>query len=146
MPVPVTPLLTTDTIIELADRQDRPIILIRRKYPPLGWALPGGFVEVGESAEAAAVREAREETSLDVTLTALLGCYSDPRRDPRGHTASVVYVAEGYGDPQARDDAAELAIFAPENLPAELAFDHAHILHDYLTYRETGRVPAPGQA
>lgn len=140
---PVTPLLATDAIIELLDRPERPIVLIRRKHPPPGWALPGGFVDVGETIEAAAVREAREETALDVTLKVLFGCYSDPRRDPRGHTASVVYVAEARGNPQARNDAVGLEIFAPDNLPAELAFDHGRILQDYLVYRKTGKPPAP---
>ena len=87
MPTPKTPSLTTDIIIELRDRADVPIVLIRRKHPPHGWALPGGFVDVGESLEHAAVREAEEETALRVTLKVLLGCYSDPSRDPRGHTA-----------------------------------------------------------
>lgn len=140
---PVTPLLAVDIIIELVDRPGRPIILIWRKYPPSGWALPGGFVDVGETVEAAAVREAREETTLDVTLKALLGCYSDPHRDSRGHTASLVFITEARGDPQARDDAAALEIFAADALPAELAFDHAQILEDYLRYRETGAGPAP---
>jgi 8-oxo-dGTP diphosphatase len=93
MPDPVTPLLAADVIIELEDRPGRPIVLIERRNPPPGWAIPGGFVDVGESIEQAAVREAREETALEVTLTALLGVYSDPKRDARGHTASAVYVA-----------------------------------------------------
>ncbi|MFQ5934973.1 MAG: NUDIX domain-containing protein [Acidiferrobacterales bacterium] len=140
MPTPVTPLLATDVIIELVDRPGRPIVLIRRRNPPPGWALPGGFVDVGETVEAAAMREAREETGLAVTLKRLLGCYSDPRRDQRGHTASMVYVAEAHGDPQARDDAAALAIFMPDALPEELAFDHGQILQDYLAYRKAGTV------
>jgi len=111
MPAPKTPSLTTDIIIELSDRPDVPIVLIRRKNPPDGWALPGGFVDVGESTEHAAVREAEEETSLRVTLKVLLGCYSDPGRDPRGHTASVVYVAEAAGEPCAQDDAAGVAVY-----------------------------------
>jgi 8-oxo-dGTP diphosphatase len=99
-----------DIVIELLDRPGRPIALIRRKNPPHGWALPGGFVDVGERVEAAAIREAWEETRLDVTLTTLLGCYSDPRRDARGHTASLVYVAEACGRPEACDDAAAYPI------------------------------------
>lgn len=143
MPAPKTPALTTDIIIELKDRPDVPIVLIRRKNPPHGWALPGGFVDVGESVEHAAVREAEEETTLHVTLKILLGCYSDPRRDPRGHTASAVYVAEAKGEPRAQDDAAGVAIFSPEALPAPLVFDHARILCDYLTWRRQGKLPPP---
>ncbi len=145
MPAPKTPALTTDIIIELRDRADVPIVLIRRKNPPLGWALPGGFVDVGESLEHAAVREAAEETALRVKLKTLLGCYSDPARDPRGHTASVVYVAEAEGDPRAQDDAAGVAIFSPEALPSPLVFDHARILSDYLAWRREGRLPPPSQ-
>ncbi len=143
MPPPVTPLLTVDIIIELTNRPNRPIVLIQRQYPPPGWALPGGFVDVGESVEQAAVREAREETSLAVRLTALLGCYSDPRRDARGHTASVVYVAASEGSPLAQDDAAALGVFSPQDLPQPLAFDHGQILRDYLQYRLHGKYPLP---
>ena len=142
MPVPVTPLLAADIIIELADRPGRPIVLIERRNPPPGWAIPGGFVDVGETIEQAAVREAQEETALAVTLTALLGVYSDPKRDARGHTASAVYVAEAQGTPCAQDDAAAVGVFNPENLPANLAFDHHRILTDYLTYRQTGKPPS----
>ena len=143
MPAPKTPALTTDIIIELKDRPDVPIVLIRRKNPPHGWALPGGFVDVGESVEHAAVREAEEETALRVTLKTLLGCYSDPRRDPRSHTASAVYIAEAVGEPRAQDDAAGVAIFNPEGLPSPLVFDHAQILRDYLVWRQQGRLPDP---
>ena len=143
MPALKTPALTTDIIIELKDRPDVPIVLIRRKNPPHGWALPGGFVDVGESLEHAAVREAEEETTLRVTLKILLGCYSDPTRDPRGHTASAVYVAEAVGEPRAQDDAAGVAIFSPEGLPSPLAFDHARILRDYLIWRQQGKLPSP---
>jgi 8-oxo-dGTP diphosphatase len=143
MPAPKTPALTVDIIIELKDRPDVPIVLIRRKNPPHGWALPGGFVDVGEAVEHAAVREAEEETALRVMLKMLLGCYSDPARDPRGHTASVVYVAEAEGEPRAQDDAAGVAIFSPEALPAPLVFDHARILRDYLAWRQRGVVPSP---
>lgn len=143
MPVPVTPLLTADIIIELVDRPGRPIVLIERRNPPPGWAIPGGFVDVGETVEQAAVREAQEETALAVTLMALLGVYSDPQRDARGHTASAVYVAAAQGTPRAQDDAAAVGVFNPENLPANLAFDHHRILTDYLTYRQTGKPPLP---
>ena len=144
MPAPKTPALTTDIIIELKDRPDVPIVLIRRKNPPHGWALPGGFVDVGESLEHAAVREAEEEPALRVTLKILLGCYSDPTRDPRGHTASAVYVAEAVGEPRAQVDAAGVAIFSPEGLPSPLVFDHARILRDYLIWRQQGKLPNPG--
>jgi 8-oxo-dGTP diphosphatase len=120
-----------DVIIELIDRPGRPIVLIERRHPPSGYALPGGFVDVGETVEAAALREAREETGLDVTLTRLLGVYSDPERDPRGHTVSVVYVGEARGEPQAGDDAARVLV-ADSARPPPLAFDHARILADYL--------------
>jgi 8-oxo-dGTP diphosphatase len=143
MPLPPTPALAADIIIELVDRPDRPIVLIERRNPPHGWAIPGGFVDVGESVERAAVREAREETSLDVKLVTLLGVYSDPRRDPRFHTASAVYVARARGEPRAQDDARNVAVFAPERLPEGLAFDHARILADYLTYRRSGKLPEP---
>jgi 8-oxo-dGTP diphosphatase len=130
MPRPTTPLLAVDAIIELVDRAQRPIVLIERRHPPPGWALPGGFVDVGETVEAAAVREAREETSLEVALGPLLGVYSDPARDARGHTVSVVYVATARGTPVAADDAKSFALVDPAR-PPPLAFDHARILADY---------------
>jgi 8-oxo-dGTP diphosphatase len=128
---PTTPPVAADVIIELVDRPGRPIVLIERRFPPPGWALPGGFVEVGETVEAAAVREAREETGLDVELVALLGVYSDPKRDPRGHTIGIVYVGHARGEPVAGDDAGAFAIVDPSS-PPPLAFDHARILADYL--------------
>jgi 8-oxo-dGTP diphosphatase len=140
MPRPITPSLAADAIIELIDRPGRPIVLIERAHPPLGWAIPGGFVDVGETVEQAATREAREETGLEVRLTALLGIYSDPSRDPRGHTVTAVYVAEAVGMPNAADDARHCQIFLPDDLPQSLAFDHAQVLDDYRQFRATGRV------
>jgi 8-oxo-dGTP diphosphatase len=142
MAAPTTPKLTVDIIIELVDRADRPIVLIRRRHPPEGWALPGGFVDVGETAERAAIREAREETGLDVQLKCLLGCYSDPTRDDRGHTASLVYIAEAHGEPVAGDDAGDSGVFKISE-PPSLVFDHATMLADYRTWRANGQVPRP---
>ncbi|NNJ94850.1 MAG: NUDIX hydrolase [Halobacteria archaeon] len=136
---PATPAIAVDAIIEMADRPGRPIVLIERRNPPHGWAIPGGFVDVGETLEAAVMREAKEETSLDVTLKCLLGIYSDPARDPRGHTVTPVYIAEAHGEPRAADDAASLELFDPHNCPA-LAFDHDVIISDYIEYRERGRL------
>jgi 8-oxo-dGTP diphosphatase len=138
---PITPLIAVDLIIELVDQPGRPIVLIERRNPPPGWALPGGFVDEGETLEQTAVREALEETGLKVKLKALLGCYSDPARDSRGHTVSAVYVAESEGQPKAGDDAGRILVTDPTTLP-KLAFDHALILADYRRYRETG-TPAP---
>lgn len=135
---PETPLLAVDIIIEPEQTPGR-ILLIERLNPPYGHALPGGFVDIGETLEQAAVREALEETSMAVTLKALLGCYSDPERDPRGHTVSAVYIATGRGEPEARDDARTVQLIDPQHPPQPLAFDHALILQDYLHYLETGQ-------
>ena len=138
MPRPVTPLVSVDAVIEMIDRPDSPIVLIERRHEPLGWALPGGFVDVGETLEQAVAREALEETSLHISLRGLLGCYSDPARDPRGHTVSVVYVASAYGEPKAADDARQAGLFDPAN-PPPLAFDHARIVKDFLAWRKRPR-------
>jgi 8-oxo-dGTP diphosphatase len=137
---PTTPLIAADAIIELSDRPGQPIVLIERKHPPFGWAIPGGFVDVGESVESAAIREAKEETSLAVELVTLLGLYSHPLRDPRGHTVTAVYVARARGEPCAADDAKHLDVFQLDQLPAPLAFDHAQVLADYVRYRAQGCV------
>lgn len=136
MPKPETPLLAADLVIELLDEPGR-IVLIERRNEPRGWALPGGFVDIGERVEQAAVREAEEETGLRVRLKTLLGVYSDPERDPRGHAVSVVYVAEARGEPRGGDDAGRAQAFDPADPPA-LAFDHAKVLDDYLHWRRTG--------
>lgn len=122
------PIPTVDIIIEI----DGGIVLIERRNEPLGWALPGGFVDYGETLEHAATREAREETSLEIFDLQLLGCYSDPARDPRHHTITTAYIARGEGTPKADDDAASLAVFPIDALPALLCFDHARIIADYL--------------
>ena len=127
------PFPTVDIIIEV----DEGIVLIKRKNPPYGWALPGGFVDYGESLEASAVREAKEETSLDVTLVSELGAYSEPDRDPRMHTITVVFIAKAQGEPRAADDAAGAGIFNQDTLPEDLAFDHGKILQDYFASRKS---------
>jgi 8-oxo-dGTP diphosphatase len=137
---PETPAIAADIIIELSDYPGRPIVLIERAFPPYGWAIPGGFVDVGERIELAAIREAKEEVSLDVRLTVLLGIYSDPSRDLRGHTVTACYVAEAHGKPVAADDAKNCQIFSLDELPELLAFDHAQVLADYKVFRETGQV------
>ncbi len=129
------PTPTVDIIIELIDRRDRAIVLIERKNAPLGWAIPGGFVDYGESVETAARREALEETGLEVELIEQFHVYSDPKRDPRQHTLSVVFLATAKGEPQAADDAKNVGIFEPWQIPTNLCFDHDQILRDYFHYR-----------
>jgi 8-oxo-dGTP diphosphatase len=127
-----TPPVAVDLVIELIDRPEPSLVLVARRFPPLGWALPGGFVEIGETLTAAACREAREETGLDVSLVALLGCYSDPARDPRGHTVSAVYLTRvRAAKARAGDDAAATEWVDPARRLA-LAFDHKKILRDAL--------------
>jgi len=139
MPRPQCPPIAADIITEIGDK----IVLIERKNFPLGWAIPGGFVDFGETVEQAAMREAREEISLVVEIRALLGVYSRPDRDPRGQTITIVYVALASGEPRAADDAKTVALFDPRTPPSPLAFDHAEILADYLRFLETGELPAP---
>ncbi|MBF0530372.1 MAG: NUDIX hydrolase [Deltaproteobacteria bacterium] len=129
------PIPTVDVIIETEADGRRGIVLIERKNIPLGWAIPGGYLDYGETAETAAVREAREETGLEVELTGLLGVYSAPDRDPRHHTITTVFMAEAKGQPQGHDDAARAEIFSFDRLPSPLAFDHARILDDYFAYQ-----------
>lgn len=123
------PIPTVDIIIEI-DLMG--IVLIKRKNPPYGWAIPGGFVDYGESLEKAAMREAKEETNLEVNLVRQFHTYSDPKRDPRHHSISTVYIAKAEGLPQAKDDALEIGTFNESNLPEEIAFDHGSILKDYF--------------
>lgn len=143
---PRNPTPTVDVVIYAVGRG---LVLVERKNAPLGWALPGGFVDYGESCEAAAIREAKEETGLDVVLTGLLGVYSDPARDPRGHTMSVVYTAQALDLDQlcAGDDAGQAVFFALNALPP-LAFDHGRIVLDFITglerLRPLRRAPEPG--
>ena len=135
---PETPLATVDVIIEL----DGGIVLVRRRNPPLGWALPGGFVDRGESVATAARREAREETGLDVEIRELLGVYSDPKRDPRGfYTISTVFICAAAGTPKGGDDAAEARPFRLDELPSDVVFDHPTIIADYRRYRSGGARP-----
>lgn len=132
-----TPHLTVDIII----RYKGGIVLIERKNPPPGWALPGGFVDVGESLEEAAIREAKEETSLDVKLVEQFHAYSKPGRDPRFHTVTIVFIADGNGTLRGRDDARKAEVFIEKALPAQIAFDHGQIIADYFEYQKTGLRP-----
>jgi ADP-ribose pyrophosphatase YjhB (NUDIX family) len=126
---PRNPFCTVDAIIEVGSG----IVLIRRRNPPLGWAIPGGFVDYGESLEDAILREAKEETGLDIELIRQFHTYSAPKRDPRHHTISTVYVARASGKPEAGDDAKEVRIFTKDTLPEDIAFDHRQILEDYFS-------------
>jgi ADP-ribose pyrophosphatase YjhB (NUDIX family) len=125
------PLVTVDIIIETGEG----IVLIERKNPPYGWALPGGFVDYGESLETAAIREAKEETSLDIQLTEQFHSYSDPDRDPRHHTVTTVFIATAEGRPEAADDARKAEFFTETTLPRPVVFDHEQILQDYFRYK-----------
>ena len=135
------PIPTVDIIIELVDQPHRPIILIDRKNPPHGWAIPGGFVDYGESVETAARREAQEEVRLTVELIEQFHVYSDPKRDPRQHTLSIVFIAQANGKPKAADDAKEVGVFHLWEIPEKLCFDHDRILKDYRRYRDYGIRP-----
>jgi len=128
--------------VDLIIAQGEGVVLIRRRNPPLGWALPGGFVDEGETVEAAAEREALEETGLSVTLRELFYVYSDPKRDSRQHNLSVVFTATASGTPKGADDAEEARVFSLRELPI-LVFDHARILRDYQHYLATGERPDP---
>jgi 8-oxo-dGTP diphosphatase len=132
------PTPTVDIIIELNDR----IVLIDRLNEPYGWAIPGGFVDYGETVETAAIREAAEETSLEISLLEQFYVYSDPARDARKHTISIVFIAEASGTPIAKDDAKAVGLFELSALPAPLCFDHRQILEDYRHYRFTGKRPS----
>jgi 8-oxo-dGTP diphosphatase len=134
------PLPTVDIIIELSGGG---VVLIERKNIPHGWALPGGFVDYGESLEAAAVREAKEETSLEVQLIEQFYTYSDPSRDPRKHTISTVYIATAQGVPRAADDAKTAGVYSENQLPKPIVFDHSRILADYFHFKRTGERPKP---
>jgi len=126
------PLVTVDIIIEINDG----IVLIERANPPHGWALPGGFVDYGESLEAAAVREAREETSLDIRIEEQFHAYSTPDRDPRHHTVTTVFIAQSQGKPKAADDAKAMDIFNKNTMPHPIVFDHEKIIGDYFRYKK----------
>jgi ADP-ribose pyrophosphatase YjhB (NUDIX family) len=131
--------VAADVIIEVGDQ----VVFIERKHEPLGWALPGGFVEYGETVEQAAVREMREETGLEVELQTLLGVYSRPDRDPRGQTITVVYIGRAQGTPLGGDDARSARCFPAAMAPSPLAFDHAEIMTDYRRFRSSGEFPTP---
>jgi 8-oxo-dGTP diphosphatase len=133
------PVPTVDVLLQTPEG----LVLIRRSNPPEGWALPGGFVDYGERVEDAAVREALEETGLHIVLDDLFYVYSDPRRDPRQHTLTVVFISHASGPPIGGDDAAEARAFPLDALPSPLVFDHGQIVADYKVWLETGRRPVP---
>ncbi|MGM0576795.1 MAG: NUDIX domain-containing protein [Myxococcota bacterium] len=130
-----TPRNPSPTVDLLIETEPGTVVLVRRKNPPHGWALPGGFVDYGESLEQAAVREAKEETGLDVDLVRQFHAYSDPARDPRQHTITNVFVARSRGEPRGASDAAEARVFTRDELPSDLVFDHDRILEDYFSGR-----------
>ncbi len=136
---PKTPEVTVDAIIESPNGE---IVLVERKYTPLGWALPGGFVDPGESLLEAVKREALEETGLKVLVRSLFHVYSRPWRDPRGDTISVVYHCTAHGDPAGGDDAAKAQYFSPSGLPGIIAFDHREIIGDFLRWKTLGEKPS----
>ncbi len=135
------PTPTVDVLIELAGQPAGTLVFILRKNAPQGFALPGGFVDTGEYLADAAIREAKEETGLDVEIVELFHCYSNPARDPRQHTVSTVFIGRANGVPTGSDDAAACMVCLPDALPAALVFDHALIVADYQHYRATGQRP-----
>ena len=136
------PTPTVDVLIEI-DGHPGTLVFIERGNEPKGFALPGGFVDEGEFVVDAAVREAKEETGLDVMIDELFHVYSDPTRDPRKHTMSTVFIGRAKGTPVGSDDAVRAIVCKPDALPGTLVFDHATIVADYLAYRTTGRRPPP---
>lgn len=136
MPAYKNPIPTVDCIVELPGER---IVFVRRANPPLGWALPGGFVDEGEMLHDACVREVREETNLVVDLSEQFFTYSDPARDPRKHTISTVFIGWAEGEPVGSDDAAEAKAFTLDAIPKDLCFDHSAIISDYLIYKRTGK-------
>lgn len=135
---PKTPELTVDAIIEM---ENGGVVLVKRKYPPPGWAIPGGFVDPGESLLEAVKREALEETGLEIKVMELFHVYSRPWRDPRGDTVSAVYYCRARGKPIGGDDAARAEVFTEGALPEKIAFDHSEILRQFFHWKKTGQRP-----